>query len=53
MIDRCFNCGEEIDDKLDIYAVLDGKAGRINFCECCGKSFNIPNWYNQKQSYAK
>ena len=44
----CFNCGEQIDDELDIYAVLVGMGGNINFCECCGKTFNIPNWYNKK-----
>jgi len=47
MIDRCFNCGEEIDDELDTYAVLVGQAGRINFCEYCGKTFNILNWYSK------
>jgi len=49
MLDRCFNCGEEIDDELDKYAVLVGMSGRINFCESCGKIFNIPNWYNRKE----
>jgi len=48
MLDRCFNCGEEIDDELDTYAVLAGISGRINFCESCGKTFNISNWYNRK-----
>jgi len=48
MIDMCFNCGEHIDDEIDIYAVLVGMGGRINFCESCGKTYNIPNWYNGK-----
>jgi len=50
MLDRCFNCGEEIDDELDTYAVLVGMSGRINFCESCGKTYNIPNWYNKKDN---
>jgi len=49
LLDKCFNCGEEIDDELDTYAVLVGMSGRINFCESCGKTFNIPNWYNKKE----
>ena len=49
MLDRCFNCGEEIDDELDTYAVLVGMSGSINFCELCGKTFNISNWYNRKE----
>ena len=49
MLDRCFNCGEEIDDELDTYAVLVGMSGRINFCESCGKTYNIQNWYNRKE----
>jgi len=44
-----FNCGEQIDDELDTYAVLVGMSGRINFCESCGKTYNIPNWYNRKE----
>ena len=47
MIDKCFNCGEDIDDEVDVYAILVGIAGRINFCKICGKHFNIPNWYNR------
>ena len=49
MIERCFNCGEDIDDEVDIYAKLVGVAGSINFCESCGQLFNIPNWYNRIQ----
>jgi len=49
MLNRCFNCGEEIDDELDTYAVLVGMSGSINFCELCGKTYNIPNWYNRKE----
>jgi len=49
MLDKCFNCGEEIDDELDTYAVLVGMSGSINFCESCGKTYNIPNWYNRKE----
>jgi len=48
MLDRCFNCGEHIDDEIDTYAILVGMGGRINFCESCGKTYNIPNWYNKK-----
>ena len=33
---------------FDTYAVLVGMSGNINFCECCGKTFNIPNWHNKK-----
>ena len=47
-MDMCFNCGELINDEKDVYAVLVGIGGRINFCEWCGKQFNIPNWYNQR-----
>lgn len=46
-MDMCFNCGEEINDEKDVYAVLVGVGGRINFCESCGKCFNISNWYNK------
>lgn len=48
MLNQCFNCGEEIDDEDDTYAILVGQSGSINFCESCGKHFNISNWKNTK-----
>lgn len=46
-MDMCFNCGEEIDDERDPFAILVGVCGRINFCESCAEHFNISNWYNR------
>jgi hypothetical protein len=53
MIEKCFNCGEDIDDEVDTYAKLVGVAGIINFCEICGEGFSIPNWHNQKVNFIK
>jgi hypothetical protein len=52
MIEICFNCGEEIDDENDIYYILAGRCGSINFCEVCGKDFNIPNKCNTIHKYS-
>ena len=44
---KCFKCNSEINKEKDTYAVLEGTVGNINFCEDCGKQFNIPLWYNE------
>ena len=49
MIEKCFNCGEDIDNEVDVYSQLVGSAGTINFCDDCGKEYNIPNWKNKKE----
>lgn len=49
MIEKCFNCGEDIDNEVDVYSQLVGSAGTINFCDNCGKKYNIPNWKNKKE----
>lgn len=53
MVEKCFNCGIDVDNETDIYAVLVGSSGSINFCESCGKTFNIQNWYNTNKSISK